>query len=130
MRITESQLRKIVREEIVNESLSEKVTDNQILDVVSHYVPYDAIANAKVNADHMVKFYIENAGKIKIAQLTSAPRKWVLLKKTSKGRDWREAYYDPYVAVRTGTFDPRTYTLTTDPQVDAVAAKYVGGGAF
>ena len=130
MRITESQLRKIVREEIINESLSDKVVDEQIIDIVSYQSPSTYVVNMKIDDDYMVKYYIESSQKIKIAQLSSAPRKWVLLKKTSEGRDWREAYYDPYVAVRTGTFDPRTYTLTTDPQVDAVAAKYVGGGRF
>ena len=121
MRITESQLRRIVREEILQES----VNDSSLIDVVSRCSPMTDIEQRKVGEGYIIKCFIPNARKIIISQLRTAPRKWVLLQSSKEGREWRDAYYNPYIPVKTGTFDPTTYMMNTDPEIDMAAVKFV-----
>lgn len=122
MRITESQLRRIISEEILKES----VTDSRLIDVVSGCNPMTDVEQRDVGEGYRIRCFVPNARKIIISQLHTAPRKWVLLQSSTEGREWRDAYYNPYIPVKTGTFDPTTYRMSTDPEIDMAAVKFVG----
>ena len=130
MRITESQLRKIVREEILRESVND-VTDDELIKALSRLNPFTDVAITTVGPprgearNFRLKSFIPNARKMIISHLNTAPRKWVLMQWSKEGRDWRDADYNPYVPLKTGTFDPVNYRMTTDPEIDMAAVKFV-----
>ena len=123
MKITASQIRNTIKQ-LLKEQTAEQQELQRLVDGLN---PMLDVAITKLSNGDMVKVFIPGAYHIKIADIAYAPRKWVLMTRTSDGRDWRAAYYEPYVAVKTGTWRPREYALTIDPVIDKKAAKHVGG---